>query len=173
MKLRVEPLDDPNAVDALLRDAWIAPKLRRDDRAAAYVDHPLLTYHGAYVDDRLVGLFMAVRFTAYETEVHVAIKREAVAHGRALSHLFLEQVFADPFVLRATAYVIGTLGTAANMVRKLGFTDEGRRRHACLVRGEPTDIIILGLTREDWTASASAEAASLTGEAKIACVERS
>lgn len=150
MRLHVEPLDDPSAVDALLRDAWIAPKLRRDDCAAAYIDHPLLTYHGAYVDDHLVGLFMAVRFTAYETEVHVAIKREAVAHGRALSHLFLAQVFADPIVLRATAYVIGTLGSAANMVRKLGFTDEGRRRHACMVRGEPTDIIILGLTRKDW-----------------------
>lgn len=151
MTLSVQPLSDQEQINAILSDPWIAAKLVRDDGAAAFVAHPLLSYHGAYVDGRLVGLFIAVRFTRWEVEVHGALLRPAVPHSRALGRLFLHQVFADPDVQRATAYVVATLPSAANWCRRMGFVDEGRRRDACRVNGAPVDVLILGLTRGEWS----------------------
>jgi RimJ/RimL family protein N-acetyltransferase len=145
--LSVGPINDSDAANAILRDPWVRAKLAQDGREPGYIDHPLVSYHGAHVDGRLVGVFIAVQFTRWEVEVHAALLRAAIPHGRALGRLFLETVFADPDVLRATAYVLGTLPSAANYCRRLGFADEGVRRSACLVGGMPTDIVVLGLVR--------------------------
>jgi hypothetical protein len=151
--VRVVPLADPEAVNSILHHPAIVAKLRHDGRDPGYINHPLVSYHGAYVGDAPVGVFTAVRFSPWEVEVHVAILSSAIRHARRLCWLFLAQVFADSDVMRVTAYVLGTLPSAANLCRKLGFADEGRRRDACRVHGEPVDVLILGLTRADWSES--------------------
>lgn len=150
MTLAVEPLNDPAAVDRIMRAASIAPKLRRDDREPGYVDHPLVSYWGAWAGGDLVGVFMAVRFTRWEVEAHVAILPQALAHGRSLARLFIDRMFDDRDVERITAYVLGTLRSAGNFCRRIGFQPEGRRRRACMIDGLPTDVLIYGMTREDW-----------------------
>ncbi|WP_380778079.1 GNAT family N-acetyltransferase [Sphingomonas sp. R86520] len=145
--LSVQPIKDSAATNAILCNPWVHAKLAQDGREPGYIDHPLVSYHGAYVDGSLVGVFIAVQFTRWEVEVHAAMLRPAIPHGRALGRLFLDTVFATPDVLRATAYVLGSLPSAANYCRRLGFVDEGVRRSACMVGGVPTDIVVLGLVR--------------------------
>lgn len=151
MNLWVAPLTDPDAINAVLEDAWIAPKLRRDDGPAGYVDHPLLTYYGAYVDGQLAGVFTKIAYTRWENEVHIAILRTHIRFARELSQLFLSVIFANPNAMRATAHVCGHLTSAVNFVRKIGFHKEGVRRNAYTINGAAHNIVTLGMTREDWS----------------------
>lgn len=147
--LAVEPLADAEAIERILKDPWIAPKITHDGRGAAYIEHPNLDYFGAYAGGKLVGVFMRVRFTAIETEVHAALLREALPHSRELGRLFLDRVFSDEGILRATAHTLGSLKTAVNYCRKLGFVHEGERRNASIQNGRLLPVITLGLLRED------------------------
>jgi hypothetical protein len=147
--LAVAPLSDVEAIDRILRDPWIAPKITYDGRDAAYVEHPNLDYFGAYVCGKLVGVFMRVRFTAIEVEVHAALLREALPYSRQLGRLFLDRIFADPGVLRVTAHTIGSLQSAVNYCLKLGFVREGERRNASIQNGRLLPVVTLGLLRED------------------------
>lgn len=145
--IEVRPLSDPEAIDAILRHPSVAGKVRHDGREPGYIDHPLVSYHGAYVDRALVGVFVAIRFSRWEAEVHAALLPRATRQGRALGLMFLDAVFADPEVLRCTGYVLSTLPSAANYCRKLGFEHEGTRRSACMVGGQVVDVLVMGLVR--------------------------
>lgn len=148
--LSVRPLRDRAAVDRILADPWIAPKIEQNGRGAEYIDHPLLSYWGAYIDGGLVGVFTLIRFTDIEREVHAALLRKALPHSRELGRLFLDRVFADPQVLRATAHVIGSLTSAVNYCLRLGFQIEGVRRDACVQKTRVLPIVTLGLLRREW-----------------------
>jgi RimJ/RimL family protein N-acetyltransferase len=82
--------------------------------------------------------------------VHAGLKRRALPWSRQLAGLFLDRVFEPPQVLRATAYVMGDLPSAANFCRRVGFTDEGVRRNAIVKGGRILDCIVLGLLRSEW-----------------------
>lgn len=145
--LRVEPTADATAIDGVLTDPWVATRIRHDAREPGYIDHPALTYHGAYIDSALAGVFMAIRHSPWEVEVHAALLRSATWHGRALGALFLDQLWQDPQLLRITAPVLSTLPSATNYCKRLGFEVEGVRRAAVRVNGRPADVIYLGLLR--------------------------
>jgi hypothetical protein len=134
-------------VNAVLSDPWVAARLSQDGRQPGYIDHPLVSYAAAYANGELLGVFTAIQFTCWEVEVHVALLRHAIHHGRVAGREFLAQVFSDPDVLRVTAYVLATLPSAVNYCRRLGFVDEGCRRHACMVNAAPTDVLVLGMLR--------------------------
>lgn len=150
MTLGVEPLYDRAAVDSVLRSASIAPKLRHDAREPGFIDHPLVTHWGAWIGEELVGVFIAVRFSQWEVEAHIAILPSGLRSSRALARMFIAQIFGDPLIERITGYVTGTLRSAANFCRRLGFVHEGTRRSACRVNGALTDVRVYGLTRGDW-----------------------
>jgi len=149
MATAVRPITDRAKIDAILRDPWIAAKIAVDGQNAGYIDHPNLSYFGAYVDGDLVGVFMRVRFTATETEVHAALLKRALPHSRELGRLFIDEIFNDPRILRITAHIIGSLGSAINYCRKLGFSIEGERRSACVKNGEVLSVVTLGLLRSE------------------------
>jgi RimJ/RimL family protein N-acetyltransferase len=69
-------------------------------------------------------------------------------YSRDLARLYLSCIFEDDEIERVTAYVLGTLPSAANFCRRLGFEYEGARRNACRVDGVLTDVLIYGLTRQ-------------------------
>jgi hypothetical protein len=146
--LRVAPINDGAAIDQLLADPWVAARIRHDAREPGFIDHPALTYYGAYVDADLVGVFMAITHSPWEVEVHAALLRSATGHGRTLGQLFLDRLWRDPELMRITAPVLSTLPSAANYCRRLGFKDEGVKRRACKVDGQPADVIYLGLLRQ-------------------------
>ena len=145
--IAVEPLADREAIDRILRAPEIAPKITHDGREPGYITHPLVSYWGAWVDDELVGVFLTVRFSRWEVETHAAILRAGRHHARDLARMYLACIFDDPEIERVTAYVMATLPSAANFCRKVGFEYEGRRRNACRVDGQLTDVLIYGLVR--------------------------
>jgi hypothetical protein len=150
--LDVCPLTDRAAIERILADPWIRPKITRDGRDPGFIDHPLVSYFGAFVGGELIGLFIHIRFTEIETEVHVALKRKALPHCRKLAALFIDHVFADPKVTRATAHAIGSLKSAVNFGKRLGFQVEGERRDACIQNNRLLPVITLGLLRSEWLA---------------------
>lgn len=162
--ITVEPLADPVLIDSILKSPEIAAKLRHDGREPGYIDHPAATYWGGWVDGELAGVFLAVRFSQWEIEVHAAILRAHIRVGRNLSRLFLARLFDDDRVERITGYVMSTLPTAANFCLRLGFHREGVRRCALKVGGELRDVLIYGLTRRDWEQACAVEGIPLNIE---------
>jgi RimJ/RimL family protein N-acetyltransferase len=150
VNLAVAPLTDREAVDRILKSAPIGPKLRHDEREPGFIDHPLVTHWGAWLDGELVGVFLAVRFSRWEVEAHVGILPCALHASRELARLFLARIFEHPEIERVTAYVLGTLPSAGNFCGRLGFEYEGKRRGACRVGGTLCDVLIYGMTRQDW-----------------------
>ncbi len=154
MTLSVRPIDDAAVINAVLTDPWIAERIRHDGREPGYIDHPAVSYWAAYADASLAGVFMVVRHSTWEVEVHAALARFAVKHGRALGWLFLAELWRDDELLRITAPVLSTLPTAANYCKRLGFRIEGVKRCACRQNGVAVNVIYLGMTRVDWRLAA-------------------
>jgi len=125
-------------------------KIGHDHRAAAYIDHPAVTYLSAWIGSTFAGAFMAVRFSPIEIELHALLKKRALKHSRALGLSCLEWAFSQP-IQRVTAYIIEDLESAKNYCIKLGFKAEGRRRAACIQGGIVKDVYVLGMTRLDWS----------------------
>jgi hypothetical protein len=130
-------------------DSYIT-KVGHDQRPAAPIDHPSVTYLSATVGGHFVGAFMAIRFSSIEMELHSLLHKSAIKHSRALGRAFLAWAFAQP-ILRVTAYIIEGLESAKNYCIKLGMKHEGTRRHACMQGGIIKDVYVLGMTRQDWS----------------------
>lgn len=141
------------AIDGILLDPSLVDQIGYDGSPAGFINHPLHHYFGAYVECELVGIFHVVIVTDWEIDAHIAILPGAMRHGRALAREFTALMFESTTIMRITAQVLSPLLTAANFCRKLGFVDEGHRRHVCKRGDEVLDVIILGLTREDWEAA--------------------
>lgn len=127
-------------------------KVGHDHRAAAHINHPLVTYLSAWIGNTFAGAFIAIRFSPIEIELHALLKKSTLKHSRSLGLACLEWAFAQP-IQRVTAYIIEGLETARNYCLKLGFKHEGTRRNACLQGGIVKDVYVLGMTRLDWSAS--------------------
>lgn len=131
-------------------DAQIVGRLSYDEHQAAPIEHPLVSYLAAYVDNEFAGIFMAIKFSKFEIEVHALLKQNYVKQSRELGGLFLDWAFKADSVQRVTAYIIGDLVTARNYVKKLGFKQEGVRRHACRKNGKPVDVYLMGILKDEW-----------------------
>lgn len=131
-------------------DPYITSRISHEDRAPEPVIHPLVTYLSAWVNNIFAGCFMVIKYTEIEYEVHSLLFREYLSVSRDLATMFIEWCFSHP-IERLTAYIIDGLNTAINFCLKLGFKREGARRNACKQNGQLKDVIILGLTREDWS----------------------
>jgi hypothetical protein len=149
----VRPIHEPAQIDAVCRDPYISERVRHDHREPGFIDNPYCHYFGAFVDDELVGVFLAIESGDVEWDVHAYLKREAVLHSRVLGLMFLALIFAKKPVNRVTAYILQGLDSAMNYVRKLGFVHEGVRRGALMRDGELIDVHIFGLTRGEYVSN--------------------
>lgn len=136
------------AIRAILRDEWIASRLTHDDGGIDYCDHPDVEWLGAYVNGRMVGVFLLIR-DGVEMDLHAAILKRYRAHARTLGRLCLNHVFTDPGILRATAWVSEALPDARNYVQRLGFTLEGFRRDCLAIGGKPYGAYLFGMLRSE------------------------
>lgn len=125
--------------------AGIAP----DGRNLAPVIHPLATYLSAWIDNRFVGAFLAIRFTEHEIEWHSLLTKSAVKHSRQLGEMFLSWAFQQD-VMRVTAHIYEYLKKAKNYGLRLGMKKEGFRRCAAVKDGKAVGVYMLGMTRQEW-----------------------
>ena len=151
MHTAVQPINDRETIQRLYREPEFQV-IAHDHRGAEPVFHPRAQYLGAYVADKLAGLFLVIRTSAIEADLHVLILRKFIRHTRDLGRDCLAWVFADPSIQRATAYVMQGRDSTINYTQKLGFRHEGMRRCACSLNGVLIGVHTMGLTRADWEA---------------------
>jgi hypothetical protein len=147
--LDVKIITDRRAIEWLYADPYIA-RVGHDHQDACYIDSDHAKYFGAYIDDELVGAFLAIYSGWIEVEIHSLLTKKACANSRNLGKLILEKIFESGFTQRITAYVLENLKSTRNYCIKLGFVDEGMRRDVCYKNGELMGVYTLGLTRKDW-----------------------
>lgn len=150
--LAIEPVNDAEALHALCADPYIA-RAGHDHRPVAPIDHPDVSYLGAYVDGEFVGAFVVIESGWVELDLHALLTKKARPSCRELGRMCLSICFARPEVQRVTAYVLEGLDSARNYCLKLGFVVEGFRRAVCIKEGRLTGVHVLGLTRADWEAA--------------------
>jgi len=129
-------------------DSYIA-SIAADGRELRPVSHPLATYLSAWINNRFVGAFLAIRFSEHEIECHSLLLKSALKHSRQLGDAFLAWAFQQG-VMRVTAHVYEYLKSAKNYCLKLGFKEEGFRRCAAVKDGEAVGVYMLGITRQEW-----------------------
>jgi RimJ/RimL family protein N-acetyltransferase len=145
----VKPTTDAEAIRAILRDEWIASRLSHDNGRIEYFEHPDVQWLGAYIDGRMVGVFLLIR-DGVEMDLHVAILKPWRELARVFGRACLDHVFSDQSVIRATAWVSEALPDARNYVRRLGFRQEGFRRDCLMIGGKPYGAYLFGMLRGEW-----------------------
>ena len=68
--------------------------------------------------------------------------------------LIINFAFNDLNLNRLSATVLATNERSLNIFKKLGFKEEGRLRKAVYQNGDYTDLIVLGLLKEEWGSQA-------------------
>lgn len=132
-------------------DPFVA-RIAHDHRKHYPVFSPAATYLSAWVDGQFAGLYLAIKASEIELDVHVLLKKKATRHSRALGAAFLAWCFSNPMIRRLTGYIPDWIPAARNHSEKMGFKYEGVRRHAHIKDGQPRGLWIMGLLREEWEA---------------------
>ena len=141
-------------VNAILQHPRVAGRIGHDHRPAGHIQHPSVSYLGAYLDGALVGVFTLIESGFVEIDIHAALLPCALPQSRELGRQCLDHIFLrDPDLARATAYVIEGLESAVNFCLKLGFQREGFRRDACMKASRLVGVHVLGITRAEWEAT--------------------
>jgi hypothetical protein len=135
-------------LDEIYSDPYIM-RIAPDGPKLSPVKHPLATYVSAWVNNRFVGAFLSIRYSAHEIESHALLMKEALPHSRQLGQMFLTWAFQQG-VMRVTAHVYEYLQSAKNYCLKLGFQVEGFRRCAEVKKGKAVGVYLLGITRQEW-----------------------
>lgn len=147
------PQDLAPIVEGVLRDPYIADRVRHDNREPGFINHPNVTYYGAFVRGELVGLYCVISTTVMEVDLHAMLARRALSYARDLAHLIFARIFENDAITRITAHIVEGLESTRNHCLKVGFKYEGFRRDACRKSGRLLGIHMLGLTRTDWGAA--------------------
>ncbi|MGS0981020.1 GNAT family N-acetyltransferase [Burkholderia glumae] len=111
---------------------------------------PTVGYLGAWHEEIFCGFFMIREVSKLDIEIHACLLPEAVALSRVLGVEVLQMLFNASPIQRVSAPIIGDLVSAQNYVRKLGFKQEGVLRKACSRKGTLLDVVLFGITREDF-----------------------
>jgi RimJ/RimL family protein N-acetyltransferase len=109
-------------------------------------DHRLIGDVGVYLHDNAMQAELG--FTVAPDEQGHGFATEAV--GRIVDHLVGERGLR-----RLAAECDARNVASAALLRRLGFTLEGRRRAHTWIKGEWTDDLVFGLLADEWPASAS------------------
>ena len=132
-------------------DPFVA-RIAHDHRKHYPVFSPAATYLSAWVDGQFVGLYLAIKASEIELDVHVLLKKQATRHSRALGAAFLAWCFSNPMIIRLTGYIPDWIPAMRNHSEKMGFTYEGTMRNVQIKDGKPRGLWIMSLLREEWEA---------------------
>lgn len=137
-----------------LQEVYSDPHMARaghDHREFTPIIHPLATYLTAYAGGHFAGAFLAIRASHLEIDAHVLLKKEFAQESRALGREFLAWAFSKDGVQRVSANIREGLEIVRNYCLRLGFEQEGFKRHAISKDGEIGGIYIMGITKQDWS----------------------
>jgi [ribosomal protein S5]-alanine N-acetyltransferase len=171
LSLRPPRPDDADALFELGRDPEVVRffswgPYRERDEAAAFIDRVVRErpYEFFIVDqdDRPLGVTGLTELSERDRRAVVGtwLGRPYWGSGanRESKELILHVAFRKLDLQRVSAYAHPENARSLAALAKLGFTQEGVLRHWHMHHGEPRDVAILGLLREEWEAGPLAEA---------------
>lgn len=131
---------------------------REREEAAAFIDRVRTQRpHEFFIvdpDDRPIGLTGLTELSRRDRRAVVGtwLGREHWGTGvnRESKELILHYAFAVLDLHRVSAYAHPDNVRSLRALERLGFEREGTLRHWHLHRGEPRDVVILGLLRDEW-----------------------
>lgn len=129
-------------------DPYIS-RVSHDHRPASPIFHELVTYLSAWVDGQFAGLFLAIKNSPIDFEIHSLLKKQFVKYSRTLGARALDWAFSNQ-ILRVSTFVIEGFESAMNYCIKVGFSVEGVRKSACVQNGVVKNVYCLGITRAEW-----------------------
>jgi len=93
----------------------------------------------------------AIRWINHKAQISMFIKKDMQSKGFGMKALnaIIDYGFNRLNLYRLEAEVIDGNESSIKMVRKTGFTEEGRLREAKFVNGEFRDLLIFGLLKKD------------------------
>ena len=165
LSLRTPRADDADALFELGRDPEVVRffswgPYRERAEAAAFIDRVVRERpHEFFIvdpDDRPIGVTGLTELAERDRRAVVGTWLGRAYWGtganRASKELILHYAFRGLDLLRVTAYAHPENARSLAALEKLGFTREGVLRNWHVHRGEPRDVAILGLLREEWEA---------------------
>lgn len=140
----------PEHLQEVYSDTGIA-RAGHDHREFQPISHPLATYLTAYVGGEFAGAFLSIRTSRMEIDVHALLKRNSIIQSRHLGLEFLAWAFSQDGVQRVSANIREGLESVRNYCLRIGFEQEGFRRHAVRKDGVVGGIYMMGITKQDWS----------------------
>lgn len=103
-----------------------------------------------YKDEALVGLISAEQLSPVVATVHLLFHKSGWGHDTTVPAL--QQVFREIFegARKITACVFADNANVIGLARKVGAQKEGVLRAHTVRDGEPADMVVLGLLKEDF-----------------------
>lgn len=163
LSLRTPRPEDADALFELGRDPEVVRffswgPYRERDEAAAFIDRARAERpHEFFIvgpDDRPIGLTGLTELSERDRRAVVGtwLGREHWGTGanRESKELILHYAFAVLELQRVSAYAHPDNTRSLRALERLGFVREGTLRHWHVHRGDPRDVVILGLLREEW-----------------------
>lgn len=101
-----------------------------------------------------IGGLQSVNYAHGDAVMPIIVAKAARGGGLGLriASLLLDLAFDRLRLRRVTTFFRADNERTARLVRRVGFTEEGRMRKAWLVDGGYVDSIVVGLLREEWQA---------------------
>ena len=128
---------------------WIEKNVERDFNPSRY-----FFSIRALDDDKLIG-FLGLWLELVHSEVWVGIgigERDywGKGYGTQASKMLLRFAFAELNLFRVTANVAEYNEGAIALMKKLGFTEEVRRRQSLEREARRWDLLVFGLLKDEW-----------------------
>lgn len=123
-----------------------------DDRhPAQFLKSEFVHYLSCRVDGSFCGALLLIDRSLYELDLHCLILGNAVKEYREILTSVLDFIFDNTNCLRVTGWIRDDFTSQINAAKKCGFIHEGVRRECCTVNGTLRDVVMLGITKSDWS----------------------
>jgi RimJ/RimL family protein N-acetyltransferase len=104
-------------------------------------------------DNVLAGALIFEFVNPATAVVHLMAGRALLGHADTAARLGVWRMFSvHPELRRVAAFVMQHNRLALALARRVGFIEEGRLRRHTWQDGEPVDVVVLGITREEFYA---------------------
>lgn len=117
------------------------------------IHNQLVTYYSAFYDDIFLGAFLCIKISQYDVEIHLLLNKLSAIYSRRLTKMMFDDLFEEDILRISSKFIDGNKPTMINFAKKLGAKQEGKLRNAIKSNGIIRDIVIYGITKEDWRAS--------------------
>ena len=135
-------------------DEYIAKAFQAKNNNFQITQHHLVEYYSIFVNSEFMGIYMVIRFSKNEIEIHSLLFKKAIIHSIDLGKEILKLAFSIEDTERVTALILSDLHKAKNYVKKLGFIYEGTKRNALYREDNLINVDIFGITKEEFKCQA-------------------